>query len=496
MLWRPRSLLQLMLIGFFTVVAPLCVAIFYTVQAFDQLSINNNRMTQNLVRLTRNAQLLQSDLLELERRSGQYQALGEDNLKVLFEQEQQRIGLQLEEMGALVDQEGHFYLLSLAELLEQLRVAMQAPVEQLNSEAILAIFDRISGVSVEFRGVSQNFVDQQLEQQNLDAREIKRSLLWMVSLLALVTLIAVLFFTFWINRPVRQLERKIGLLGSGDFSHQIRISGPQEMQLLGERLEWLRTQLNALDEQKQQFLRHMSHELKTPLASLREGADLMAEGVVGNLDSGQLEIVSIIQQNSWELQRLIENLLYYNQLLNHSQLNLDAVNIQFLWRDLIDSYAITSERKALRIDCEGDALSWVADPAKLRTVLDNLLSNAISYCPAGGEIQIRWCVADSMLVCDICNTGEAIVAGDAEKIFEPFYQGGNRRSGAIKGSGIGLSVARECAQLHRGSLQLLEKAPLPVGFRLMLPAGASPVGGDILRSVEEGIDEGLHMKVF
>ncbi|MFT6914698.1 MAG: two-component system sensor histidine kinase GlrK [Motiliproteus sp.] len=469
MLWRPRSLLQLVLIGFFTVMAPLCVAIFYTVQAFDRLSVNNSQMTEQLVALTRSSQLLQSELLDLERSAGQYQALGGEKLQLLFEQGLERIGSRLDEIESLVDTDLRFYLLSLTAALEPLRLAMRAAVEPFDPDAGRSMFDRINSMSLELRHASQQYVDAQLEQQVLDGAEIKRSLVWMLSLLVLLTLLAVLFFTYWINRPVRQLEREIGRLGRGDFSRRIRIKGPQELQLLGEKLEWLRDRLNELDAQKQQFLRHMSHELKTPLASLREGADLMAEGVVGSLDSRQHEIVEIIQQNSTELQRLIENLLDYNQLQHHRQLKTAVVDIPALWSELLAGYAITIERKKLRISSTGEPLCWIADPAKLRTLLDNLLSNAISYSPPAGEVQIEWWLSGTTLICDVRNSGEAITAADAAQIFEPFFQGRNKRSGAIKGSGIGLSVALECVAVHEGSLQLVPDDRLPVCFRLMLP---------------------------
>ncbi len=459
-----------MLIGFFTVMALLCVAILYTVQAFDRQAVDNSHTTRNLVTLTRTGQLLQSELLDLERSAGQYQTLGEKNLLVLFEQGLERIGARLQEVESLVDPDRRFYLLALAEALEPLKIAMQTPVELFDSAVVLATFDKINRLSLEFRRASQLYVDAQLEQQGVDALEIKRSLVWMLVLLVCLTLLAVLFFTYWINRPVRQLEREIGRLGRGDFSRSIHISGPHEMQLLGEKLEWLRGRLNELDAQKQQFLRHMSHELKTPLASLCEGADLMAEGVVGQLDSRQLEIVGIIQQNSAELQRLIENLLDYNQLLHHhQQLKTAKLDISALWRQLLDSYSITIERKALRVRCTGEPLYWVVDPEKLRTLFDNLLSNAVSYSPAGGEVQVSWGINDSTLVCEVSNSGDAIAAADAEQIFEPFFQGRNTRSGAIKGSGIGLSVARECVAAHQGTLQLVPSKILPVCFRLTLP---------------------------
>jgi len=469
MLWRPRSILQLMLLGFCTVIAPLCVAIFYTVQAFDQQALKNSRVTEELVSLTRSSQLLQSDLLDLERQAGQYVALGDPKLLALFEEGHQRILSQLDLLDAFVDQERSFVLLSLSEALDRLRVAMLAPLKRFNTGNVLVLFDEISGMSLQFRRSSQEYVDEQLQLQLQEASEIKESLLLMVISLALLTLLFALFFIYWINRPVRQLEKEISQLGSGDLTREIRINGPQEMQLLGERLDWLRTQLHELDEQKQQFLRHMSHELKTPLASLREGADLMAEGVVGTLDNKQLEIISIIQQNSRELQRLIENLLDYNQVLHQHQLNLDVVDVESVWQELLSSYAISIERKNLKVILDGDALSWKADGSKLRTVLDNLLSNAVSYCPSYGEVFIRWRLENELLHCEVGNSGPGIPESERKKIFEPFYQGKNSRSGAIKGSGIGLSVARECTHAHEGTLELVDDEQLPVCFSLKLP---------------------------
>ncbi|OMH38012.1 HAMP domain-containing sensor histidine kinase [Motiliproteus sp. MSK22-1] len=470
MFWRPRSILQLMLIGFFTVIAPLCVAIFYTVQAFDQQALKNNRVTHELVALTRANQVLQSDLLDLERRAGQYAALGEKNLLAFFEEGHQRILAQLQQLEPLVDKERREKLGPLKDAVESLWFAIIVPGEPFDARQIQGLFDEISDLSVQFRRSSQQFVDDQLQQQTEEASQIKASLLLMVISLAVLTLLAALFFIYWINKPVRQLEKEISQLGSGDLTRKIRISGPQEMQMLGERLDWLRGQLHELDEQKLQFLRHMSHELKTPLASLREGADLMAEGIVGPLETKQLEIVSIIQQNSRELQRLIENLLDYNQVLHQQQLNLERFEVAELWQELLTTYKMTIARKSIRVSCNGEALSWVADTAKIKTVLDNLLSNAVSYCPSQGEVSISWHVADGALYCEVGNSGQQIPAAERKQIFEPFFQGKNSRSGAIKGSGIGLSVARECTNAHGGRLDLVAHDRFPVCFSLTLPS--------------------------
>ena len=239
--------------------------------------------------------------------------------------------------------------------------------------------------------------------------------------------------------------------------------------MLGSKLEWLRSRLHDTDQQKQQFLRHISHELKTPLASLREGADLLAEHVTGGLSPQQQEIVEIVRQNGIELQRLIENLLDFNQLPNQ-HLTLEDIRVEPLVRQLLGNYRIAIDKKALHVNLQGSVHSWMADLSRLSTTLDNLVSNAVVYSPDGGIIDIAWRVESASLVIDVANSGDPIPAADAERLFEPFFQGATKRSGPIKGSGIGLSVARECIEVQGGSLELATHERLPICFRMTCPA--------------------------
>jgi len=273
-----------------------------------------------------------------------------------------------------------------------------------------------------------------------------------------------------INQPIRQLEHVIRQLGSARAEGRIRIQGPREMQVRGRQLSWLRDQLAELDAQKQQFLRHISHELKTPLASLREGADLLAEGVVGPaLNPAQLEIVSIVQQNSKELQRLIENLLDYNQLLHRDDVTPRAVALVPLVAEIVDSHRLSFKRHGLAATLRDEQAQWVLDAGKLRAALDNLVSNAANYASEDSEVLIHWRVHRNALDIDVANHGSVIPEEEVERIFEPFFQGSTSRRGAIKGSGIGLSVARECIESQGGSLRLVHRRGYSVCFRITLP---------------------------
>ena len=312
-------------------------------------------------------------------------------------------------------------------------------------------------------------VDLQLASNAEEAQALQDYLTLQLSLLAIVALLLLLFFAYWINKPVRDLTQEIHQLGTEGLSHTIEISGPQEMQALGSKLEWMRQQLQESEQQKQQFLRHISHELKTPLSSLREGADLLADHVAGRLSQQQQEIVEIVRQNGIELQRLIENLLDYNQL-PRQELSYEEVNLPALWNELLANYQIAIDKKNLQLSLQGEVDRWNVDYYKLRTSLDNLLSNAINYTPHSGHIDVEWHARGDDLVIQVANSGEPIPPEDAERVFEPFFQSTSKRTGPLKGSGIGLSVARECIEVQGGSLSLAPHYKLPICFCLVCPA--------------------------
>lgn len=469
MTWRPRSILQLVLLGLLAVVAPLCVAIFYTLQTLGALAQQSAAVSEAVVSVTRVTQVFQSDLLDLERRARQYLTLEDESLMALFRDERERLLGQLEAMardpGLL--QAPDAALESARASLAQSLAALPDAGPELQDH--LAAFGDLTHRNERFQQLSQAYVDRRLADYRTHAEDIKNSLLMLVSALALLTVALSLVFIYWISRPIRQLETEIRLLGQSGPGRAISISGPREMQALASQLEWLRGRLNEADSRKQQFLMHMSHELKTPLASLREGTDLLADGVVGELAPSQREITDILQENGRELQRLIENLLDYNRATHRDDLLSQPVALRELCRELVQVHAISARRKDLRVDLDVPEAQWITDPSKLRTVVDNLLSNAVNYTPASGRVALQGRVDGAALVLEVANSGSAIPEEERSRIFQPFYQGSTSRSGPIKGSGIGLSVARECARDLGGTLELVAHRDFATCFRMTLP---------------------------
>ncbi len=473
--WQPRSVLQLLLIGFLVAVAPLCIAILSTIDALGELAEKHRSTTRLVVEVSQLEQQVQRDILQLERRARQYLALADRDLAILFDLERDRLLEDLEALEQILPSTSPD-VAALLDTLEDLR--LPGASESGHNPAADPIVDEGEGIERVFaliveRGQAiqlwkQASVESLIEQNSEQAEDLTEFLVAQISLLAAITFALLLLFAYWITRPLKELTQEIQQLGTEGLSHSIEISGPLELKALGTRLEWLRQQLHDSEQQKQQFLRHISHELKTPLASLREGTDLLSEHVAGALSQQQQEIVDIVRLNGIELQRLIENLIDFNQT-PYQELSVENINLEELCTDLLRHYRFSIDTKRLTLDTNGTVSTWRADRHKLRTTLDNLLSNAVNYTPEDGAIALVWYEKDANLIVDVANSGEAIPLEDEDRVFEPFFQSAAKRTGPIKGSGIGLSVARECMEAQRGTLELVPNPHFPVCFRLICP---------------------------
>lgn len=297
---------------------------------------------------------------------------------------------------------------------------------------------------------------------------------WQALVLFLVSLAMVLLFTRMIIGPVKGIERMINRLGEGrSLGNTVTFTGPRELRSVGQRIIWLSERLAWLESQRHQFLRHLSHELKTPLASMREGTELLADQVVGPLTPEQKEVVDILDDSSRNLQKLIEQLLDYNRKLVDSATELEAVDIAPLVDMVVSAHSLPARAKMMHTDVDLEAERCIAEPMLLMSVLDNLYSNAVHYGAESGNICIRSRSQGSTVYIDVVNSGEPIPQTEREMIFEPFFQGSHQRKGAVKGSGLGLSIARDCIRRMQGEIQLVDDKAQEVCFRISLPLPAS-----------------------
>jgi two-component system sensor histidine kinase GlrK len=285
----------------------------------------------------------------------------------------------------------------------------------------------------------------------------------------LLALLLAAGFGMLLSRPLRELEAAIGRLGQNRFDEPVHIHGPADVRQLGQQLEWLRQRLASVESDKARFLRQVSHELKTPLASLHEGVALLEDEVPGKLSASQREITGILKQSSMALQRQIEDLLRYNQAAFEAQnMSLLPVDLPALLQQVIEGQRLQLQARGLQVEVQAKLSVVTANADKLSIALGNLLSNAARFSPQDGTIRFEIFRHNGRVCIDCIDQGPGVAVADAVRVFEPFYQGSVQPPGARRGNGIGLSIVREYVQAHGGTVQVLPQQP-GAHFRIELP---------------------------
>ena len=458
-----------MLIGFTAVAAPLVFAILNAAVQMNQLSNRSEELVVHGVRATRSNQQLFEELASMERTARLYQIIGNSESLDLYKKNQLRLQNTIEDLSRLtLDPESVHDLSSLRDQSDAILAKLKAA--RPNSPQVAATFPQLSELASKVSTRISVQIDSELARLQLATQAAQRNLFWQTLLLIPITLLVVGIFTYLFGRPIRAIDRSISELGRGTFSRPIAIRGPADLERLATQLEWLRVRLLELAQEKNRFLRHMSHELKTPLANIREGTELLMDGAVGELQSGQREVTAILRENGMKLQRLIENLLSFSAWQAKSVgLDLSEFKLRPLIKSVLENQQLTLVAQRVRLDVQVEDLAPYADRSKVRLILDNLLSNAIKFTPRGGTISIHARGERDQLVLNVMDTGPGIPAEERARIFEAFYQGKTPQGGHVKGTGIGLSVVTEFVNAHGGSIEILEAPGGGAHFRVRLP---------------------------
>jgi two-component system, NtrC family, sensor histidine kinase GlrK len=284
-----------------------------------------------------------------------------------------------------------------------------------------------------------------------------------------VALALALGFAWWLARPLQRVERAIERLGDPDFSTPVQIRGPADVRRISRRLDGLRQRLAEAEADKARFLRHVSHDLKTPLAALKEGVSLLEDGTAGPLSADQREIVRILRDHGTVLQQRIEDLLRWNASAFAAQrVQRRPVELGGLIQGLVDEQRLNCRAKGLTVDLQGTPQVAEVDGTLLASAIGNLLSNAVRFSPPGTTIRIAVRGEGHELWIDVIDQGPGVPVDEHARIFEPFFRGRLQPEGGLPGTGIGLSVVAETVQAHGGRVELLPATP-GAHFRLRIP---------------------------
>jgi two-component system, NtrC family, sensor histidine kinase GlrK len=469
----PQSFLKLLLVAFSLVALPLAFALVTSAIAVDRLANRSQSAVYQAVQATQSSRRLSEVLTAMERSARQIVILNDRGLLDAYKISRaqfEEVAAQFSDLPFDAGQRAE-----LDEIIATERQIFDALSNTRLKPAELATqvrrFVAMAGHAQSIMVKSAGLIDREVESMRNTAAEAQRIMLWQA--LALIPVMIFLFIGFivLISRPIRQLDSAIRQLGDGKFQTPVVVNGPADLEYLGGRLEWMRRQLIDLEQQKNRFLQQISHDLKTPLTALREGAQLLSDDVVGRLTPEQREIAQILRHNSLELQARIEELLDYGALqFMKRKLELAPLSPRLILEQVAQRQKLALQAKNLAFKVQAVDLTIVADADKMRIVVDNLLSNAIRFSPVGGAITMCMSEEAGNLVLDVTDEGPGIAAADQPHIFEPFYQGRTRGSGPVKGTGLGLSIARECVMEHGGNIEVVATAaPRGAHLRVRLP---------------------------
>lgn len=240
---------------------------------------------------------------------------------------------------------------------------------------------------------------------------------------------------------------------------------------LGEKngeLKRLNEEVLELTHSRLVFFTNISHELRTPLTLIADPVEMLLEdsGIKGK----SRELLKMVQRNALALQQLVSNILDFRKIQNGKmELKLyrfDIVKTLTMW---VGDFQLTAERKQIRLHLDVDDLKgsheMIADQEKISRIVFNLLSNALKYTPAGGEIFVSLKDEGANLRLDVKDTGKGISQDEADKIFERFFQA----KGAASGTGIGLALVKSFVELHHGEARVESEPGKGSDFIVVIP---------------------------
>ncbi|MFD1884187.1 sensor histidine kinase [Paenibacillus wenxiniae] len=274
---------------------------------------------------------------------------------------------------------------------------------------------------------------------------------WMFLVLSVMLIIGVLLFLFaarLIARPIAKLSDATRRVAKGDYDVRVHLKRRDEIGQLGENFNQMTTRLSKIEAMRQEFVSNVSHEIQTPLTSIRGFAVALKD----TASSEQLKHLKIIEQESERLSKLSSNLLKLASL-DVVKLNKQNFRLDEQIRMAVVSCGPMWMNKHIELSADLNKIEVAGDEDLLTQVWTNLLSNAIKFTPEHGNIYITLTEDEHWIKASVQDTGCGIDAEHVEHIFERFYKADSSRNSAVGGNGLGLSIVQKILLLHGGRIE-------------------------------------------
>ena len=232
--------------------------------------------------------------------------------------------------------------------------------------------------------------------------------------------------------------------------------------------------LRELDRLKDEFISLVSHELRTPLTSIRGYLELLLDGGAGYLTREQEQFLTVVDRNSKRLMHLVGDLLFLAQIeAGKLALELDEVDLDQVVTESVEAAKPIADEKGITLKATVEAVpSMIGDRGRLGQVLDNLVSNALKFTPAGGSVSVQVSTANGEAIVEVEDDGIGIATEEQKLLFDRFFRSSEATERAIPGTGLGLTIAKAIVERHEGSIEVESASGQGTTMRVRLPVRA------------------------
>jgi two-component system OmpR family sensor kinase len=306
--------------------------------------------------------------------------------------------------------------------------------------------------------------------------DFAKPFLWAgIAALAVSILIAILLARS-VYVPIRRLTNAAEEIARGNYEQQVPVTGPKEVKGLATSFNQMAKQVKRSQQMLRDFVADASHELRSPLTSIKGFAQAIVDGTAKDKEA-QLKAATVIEDESKRMMRLVEELLEFSRL-ESGQIKMvkEPVDLKDILQQCHEIFLMRAKEKKIRLRTEIEPLPPViGDIDRLEQVFNNLLDNALKHTPPGGKVDI---VArqphPNFVEIAVTDTGPGIPDEQLRHVFERFYRAdpsaGKAGIGAGAGTGLGLAIARQIVRAHGGDINIKSKLGKGTEFLVRLPA--------------------------
>jgi len=468
------SLKSLIALGFVIAVIPLFLAVMYAAFGMRETSALGRTINSQVFEQTKAIRLALQKTADIERKARLFVLLSDPALRQPYEQqsyESTRASFKQALSGLLKLHVDNKIALLVNELSEKENLIYQQIIGSEGKDILTVPVDEaFQGLRESSYSLSREFenhVDHQFNELRQQSESLEQGLLIKGAVLLVISFIFIAILLTILSRSMRQLDTCIRRLGSGELEAPIEVTGPSDMRYLGNRLEWLRTHLLELEVSKQQFMHNVAREIDLPLASLRVSAEQLVNEAHEEPDSARQDLARELCNDVDKLKTVSEELLRYSQINSKPEMNRkQTVNMKVLLESVIEDFQPRLQAKSISLKMLVRPVEMSGVHEQLRSIIEQLLSNAVKYSPMNGEIRIMLRDSGTQLELEVEDEGPGIEPDERAHVFEPFFRGKTQDDEGVEGPGLGLAIVKEYVTNHQGRVDIIDSRQDQQGARI------------------------------